>query len=84
MSKYTPLHDYLLGITDEISEVTLNIEEFENLLQIDLPESARKKKFWANDRTNSRMQAVAWIRAGWMVKNFSAESKTVVFERELL
>jgi hypothetical protein len=83
MSKYYPLQEYLMKIPEEVFEIKLSLDFIQNNLQIKLPDSANKKKFWANDRTNSRMQAVAWLSAGWIVNKYSSENSIVFFQREI-
>lgn len=82
MSKYQPLKDYLLEIDERINEVTLELLMIRVDLGIVLPESAYKiSNFWINDHSQSHMQAVAWLEAGWEVEEVDVKDEWVRFIR---
>jgi hypothetical protein len=60
--RYEPL--YLFLVNHEGSEITLTVQQIEEILGFRLRDSARQySAWWANDVTHS--QAKAWIFAGW-------------------
>lgn len=66
MNKYYPLYLYLSRI--EGNYVKLSVSEIEHIISNNLPASASKyRAWWADDKTH--VQAIAWMNAGWKVKN---------------
>lgn len=62
--KYAALQEYL--INNEGYEITLTLDEIEEILGCSLPDSARKHRpWWANTRSHSH--ANSWIDAGYEV-----------------
>ena len=55
-------------------------EDVEEVLEFDLPESARNHRpWWANDESHTH--ALAWIAAGWKTAEVDLAAKTLTFER---
>lgn len=85
-SKYTPLRDFLLRVSDEgTNDVVLTYEEIEKLLQAELPASAYGQRtiglWWRNDASHTQARN-GWLAAGWMVQSIDRRSKRVYFTRQ--
>ncbi|HFL3236791.1 TPA: hypothetical protein ACG3KH_004230, partial [Clostridioides difficile] len=66
MNKFDPLEEYLKSKV----EITLTLEEIEEILGSELPPSAKNDPtYWGNSTHESRTQARAWLKAGWKVKS---------------
>lgn len=65
----------------EQSSVSLSIKEVEDILDLNLPSTARKRRsWWANSFYNER--AIFWMMAGWKVGGLDTHSETVTFVRD--
>lgn len=79
MNKYTPLHRRLSQ--DPGQEVTLSFTELDGLVS-DLPASARRDRtWWGNTENPGRVQAHAWMAAGWAVEDVDLVNERVRFMR---
>ncbi|OGO60077.1 MAG: hypothetical protein A2032_03525 [Chloroflexi bacterium RBG_19FT_COMBO_49_13] len=79
-SKYTPFEEWLRGDAKVNNSIQLKFEDIENILGDPLPDSSRKyRAWWANDY--SHPEAVAWIRAGWLIDNVDLYSDTATFRQ---
>lgn len=77
-SKYYPLHSHLRLQKERL--VTLRFVEIERLLGQALPQSAWGDcAFWSN--RSKGVQAQAWMKAGYHVKNVDLAQERVVFAR---
>ena len=77
-SKYSRLFIHLVDRNDYKWRTTF--EEVEEVLEFDLPESARNHRpWWANDESHTH--ALAWIAAGWKTAEVDMAAKTLTFER---
>ncbi|MDO9087976.1 MAG: hypothetical protein Q7U53_17350 [Anaerolineaceae bacterium] len=82
MGKYDGLTEMLMYTGEEVGEITLKFDEIVKLIHSELPATAYKKGFWVNDRSFSKMQSMAWISAGWLVKSADIGDKQVTFKRD--
>ena len=77
-SKYSRLFIHLVDRNDYKWRTTF--EDVEEVLEFDLPESARNHRpWWANDESHTH--ALAWIAAGWKTAEVDLAAKTLTFER---
>lgn len=79
MSKY----DALAAFLDQRSTQRLTVA-FAELDQVvsGLPPSARSDRtWWGNTMNKTRVQAHAWLGAGWRVKDVDLVNERVTFER---
>ena len=82
MGKYDGLTELLMNTAEEVEEITLAFDEIATLIHSELPATAYKKAFWVNDRSFSKMQCMAWISAGWVVKSADIGDRQVTFKRD--
>ncbi|NWF59844.1 MAG: helix-turn-helix transcriptional regulator [Fischerella sp.] len=78
-SKYQPLLEYLQK--NNSSEISLTFTEIEKLINNTLPDSARKERRWWGNRSTGSPQASAWMKAGYVVKDFDLDTETVTFRK---
>jgi len=64
-SKYKRLEEYLSSL--DVKEISLSIEDIENIIEEPLPKSARMRTWWSNDPESGHSQAYSWTRAGYTV-----------------
>ena len=80
VGKYDPLRDYLMGLRGD--RWRASFKEIEDLIGSPLPPSARNHRpWWANDEGSLRVQAHAWLRAGWQTADVDMARERVTFER---
>jgi hypothetical protein len=80
MDKYAPLNSYLGSRTG--ASVRLTFAEIERLLGDRLPVSAHNHRaWWGNQQGGRRVQAEAWLAAGWRVGEVNLEARHVRFVR---
>lgn len=78
-SKYYPIFEHLQGCNQ--AAVTLTFAEIETLMGCLLPNSARiKKNWWSNRDSDSALQAIAWVSAGYQVESVDLIQQTVTFK----
>ncbi|MFG6097362.1 DUF4268 domain-containing protein [Leptothoe sp. ISB3NOV94-8A] len=78
-SRYAPLAVWLQ--TQMSDRVTCTFKEIENIIQDELPPSARQhRNWWANDSV-SHVQSIQWLEAGWRVSSVNMSTERVVFSR---
>ncbi len=78
-TKYYPLYQYLVEREKE-SSIELSFDEVETILGESLPASARRSRsWWANARSTNRVQAAAWMEAGYRVTTVDLAEERVVF-----
>jgi hypothetical protein len=80
--KYAPLENYLRGLPIRQREVTMSFEQIEGILNDSLPLSATNHRAWWSNGTDSRVEAHAWLNAGWKVDSVNSNKKWVRFRRE--
>ena len=78
--KYMKLYEYLKSIPEAQIRAELTIEEIEKILGEALPVSAHRYPTWWTNNEN-HMQAKAWLRAGWTVKEINLLEKRVTLTR---
>lgn len=82
MSKYEPLHKYLVGIPATHADVTLRFSDLERILGARLPVSAHiHRPWWSNEIGGRHVQAHAWLHAGWIVDSVDLAGQWVRFRR---
>lgn len=80
LGKYHALFNYLSTYGGD--EITLSLEEIENLLQEDLPVSAHHRRDWWGNR-NQSPQAIAWMNTGFKVIKIDLDNKKITFSKPL-
>lgn len=82
MGKYDPLNRFLREYPTAKREVLLSFQQIESILGDRLPKSAYTYRvWWGNELNPDRVQAHAWISAGWVVDTVSLENQWVRFKR---
>ncbi len=80
--KYDPLASYLMKLPANELRVRLTMDQIEQIIQDDLPPSAKShKSWWANDSVG-HIQSKVWLSAGWKVIHVSFPEQTVTFARQ--
>lgn len=82
-TKYYPLYEYLKAANPGRQDrIELTFDQVETILGTPLPASARRSRaWWANSRAANRVQAAAWMEAGYHVRSVDLGQERVVFER---
>lgn len=81
-TKYYPLYEYLSERSGQVEGVQLTFDQIEAVLRAPLPGSARNARaWWANSRAPNRVQAAAWMEAGYLVTSIDLEQEHVSFTR---
>lgn len=81
--KYTPLENYLRNLPESQSEVTLDFEQIEKILNGKLPSSAYESQaWWEHAKEGNHVSTRAWSNAGWTVGSLDVNQKWVRFLRE--
>jgi hypothetical protein len=76
--KYTPLEQYLRELPANQSEVTLDFEQIEKILDAKLPSSAYEyPQWWESEKEGNHINARAWANAGWKVESIDFNQKRV-------
>ncbi len=82
-SKYAPLKKYLLDISIEENEITLNFTDVEQIINNELPMSAYKHRaWWGNEKNGVHVSAKAWMSTGWKVDTVNQKEQWVRFCRQ--
>ncbi|MBD2261135.1 DUF4268 domain-containing protein [Pseudanabaena sp. FACHB-2040] len=80
-SRYAPLAVWLQSQDQDTSKVSLTFQDIEQIIQDELPPSARQhRNWWANDAV-SHTQSQQWLEAGWRVSNVNISEERAVFSR---
>ncbi len=80
--KYAPLENYLRGISENQSEVSLGFEQIEGILNDQLPESAYESRaWWDHAKEGNHMNTRAWANAGWKIASLDVNKQQVKFVR---
>jgi hypothetical protein len=80
MSKYKPLAEALDGRADD--RWTVRFEELEKHLGFGLPKAARERAaWWANDETEPKAHARAWLDRGYRAEALDLKGEEVTFVR---
>jgi DNA-binding XRE family transcriptional regulator len=81
-TKYYPLYEYLKQDPGHEGAIELTFDQIEAILEARLPASARRlRSWWANSAGPARVQAAAWMEAGYHVKSVDLEQERVLFAR---
>lgn len=81
--KYTPLEQYLRGISETQKELTMSFVQVEQIINDKLPPSAYQyQAWWANQKEGSHVEAFAWMDAGWLVDTVNFTEKWVRLVRK--
>ncbi len=79
-SKYAPLKQYLIELSNECHEKEMTFGGIERLLGSELPVSAKTDRtWWANTKRSNHGKR--WLNAGWKVFSVDLKRKKVVFQR---
>lgn len=80
LSKYDSLTAYLEGLTT--SSCRMRFDEIEQVLQFNLPKSARTyPAWWQNESARPGRQCRAWINAGFVTEQVDLAGEAVTFRR---
>ena len=80
---YDLLTKYLRDLPASQEQVTLSFESIEQVLQEQLPRSARKDRaWWGNQKQGTQVESISWMDAGWMVDTVDFREKWVRFVRQ--
>jgi hypothetical protein len=80
VGKYDPLRDYLASRDGSLREFEMSFAEAEKLVG-KLPRSARIYRAWWANTNDARVEAQAWLSAGWRVRSVDLSAKRVTFVR---
>jgi len=76
MTKFEPLHDFLM--TQSVSILNLTFVQIEKIIKLPLPpEASKDRRWWSNEHDNP--QSWAWFSAGWIVEDVNVRAGTVKF-----
>jgi hypothetical protein len=76
--KYTPLENYLRGLPESQTEVTLGFQRIESIINAKLPSSAYEdRRWWDNVKEANHLNARAWSNAGWKIESLDVSQKRV-------
>lgn len=77
--KYIRLAAFLASQAPSVVELSMTLQEVEDLVGEPLPGNARFPSWWRND--HHRMHSRAWLTAGWEVGDMNGKDGTVLFVR---
>jgi CBS domain-containing protein len=79
--RYAALADWLQSQPGSVSQVQLTFDQIEEIINNDLPPSAREHRaWWAND-TVGHSHSQQWLEAGWRRTYLNLSESKVVFNR---
>jgi hypothetical protein len=83
-SIYDPLTEFLQRQTADRIKLTFDDIEDEDVIGLELPDSARTHRpWWGNEvRSASSRQCRAWLKPGWKVNSVDLSAEYVVFVRQ--
>jgi hypothetical protein len=82
MAKYDPITAFLRRQPSEKDAIQLSFQRLEEIIGDDLPPSAYyDRTWWGNTVNRTRVQAHAWLNAGWMVDSVDLARRHVTFVR---
>ena len=79
MSKYEPLHTYLIRAKSDY--IPMSFSDIENVLGFALPASSRRHRAWWSNNTSNNVMTEAWMKAGFETENVDMESRKLLFRR---
>ena len=78
MAKYEPLAAFLRRL--EQASIRMSFQRLEEIIAAPLPPSARlDRTWWGNTVNRTRVQAHAWLNAGWEVDTVDLPQEVVIF-----
>lgn len=80
-SKYEELATFLQTLPSHVDNVMIAFEEFETIIESELPKSAYEhRSWWANDSVG-HVQSRQWLEVGWRVSSVNISQQRVTFTR---
>lgn len=80
-SRYAPLAIWLQSQSSSRDRVQLTFQDVEEIIDAELPRSAREHRaWWAND-PGGHVQSQQWLDAGWRVAQVNITEERVIFAR---
>jgi len=80
---YGPLENYLRGLPTSQEVVTLTFEFIEQMLNDQLPQTARQEReWWGNQKQGTSVETIPWMNAGWLVDTVDLYKNWVRFVRQ--
>ena len=80
-SRYAPLAIWLQSQSANLDRIALSFQEIEEIIEGELPVSARThRSWWANDSV-SHAQSQQWLDVGWRVAQITMTEEKVTFAR---
>ena len=81
--KYDPLEKYLRALPTSQEVVTLSFEFIEQVMNDQLPETARREhEWWGNQKQGTNVESIPWMDAGWLVEMVDLHANWVRFVRQ--
>jgi hypothetical protein len=77
--KYSPLHEWLINAKSRFNNVKMGFYEIEKILGEPLPPSAKRHRSWWDNDYIANPQSLAWLKAGWSIKDVDFSSEEVTF-----
>jgi CBS domain-containing protein len=82
--KYDALQKWLQEQKEAgVTSLRIGFEEIEEILQDSLPPSARTHRSWWANEYSSHVQAMAWLRSGWLVDDADLEKGEIIFRQSV-
>lgn len=79
-SKYYPLFRHLQESGRD--QLTLTLDEIEQMMDAALPSGARSKRSWWSNRKSGAVQATAWMEAGYLVDEIDLQAEQITFRKQ--
>jgi hypothetical protein len=80
--KYDPLQRWLAAQRDAgEARLRLDFAQVEELINGQLPESARNHRSWWTNNPGTHSQASSWVNAGWVVEDVDLSTEEVIFRQ---
>jgi hypothetical protein len=82
VAKYDPITGYFQRQHPARTTIRMSFQRFEEIIGGALPPSARRDRtWWGNTFNRTRVQAHAWLNAGWKVEAVDFSTELVTFVR---
>jgi hypothetical protein len=82
MAKYDPITAFLQRQPSDKDTIRMSFQRLEEVIGDSLPPSARyDRTWWGNTVNRTRVQAHAWLNAGWKVESVDFGREVVTFAR---